>query len=293
MGITGRELPQKDLNAFFMRKVLAYVKEHPWEWAAFMAGKVFSVLVGIDFLRSEDVHFYDQFIRDSMYQFLQTWTISILAVLGIALSLFKEPKKFGLLYFYFAAYIFAMFFTYKTRYLISHMPLIIIFSSYAFAVLVQWLGTRDFRSAALLMTAALVLYIGVKWNPIDIVWPSKSEINFVMAMNFDFYGDYERAEEHFKKAIEIYPQNASAMRMLGITYMKKGDLAKAILTLQEAKEIAPDDNWIAQLYDQASAYYAFGGRYVLSDHWSQSFLDFLKKYHTYFRYPYAGIVRQQ
>ena len=290
---TDDELSEKERNAFYQGKVFDYIKNHPVEWSKFMAAKVFSVLAGIDFLRSEDVYFYDKFIRQTPFTLIQTWFICILAVIGILLSFLKDPRKYSLLYVYFGAYLFAMVFTYKTRYLVAHMPLIIIFASFAFYGLVEAIKRNNEWLILGLGSFFLALFLGVIYNPIDIVWPSQSEMNYVIAMNFDYHGDYPKAEGHFKKAIEIDPENKIAYVMLGNMYINTGEYQKAASLLETALKIIPGDQWISNLYNDAIYYMRSGGAEVYRENLSDEALFDRDPYRYYFRYPYEGPVYQK
>jgi len=287
-----RMLSEKEINSYYVRKVLDFIKNNPLDWAAFMAGKVFSVVIGIDFLRTEDVYFYDKYIRSTPFSLIQTWFICILAVVGMFLSFLKEPKKYSLLYLFLGAYLCAMFFTYKTRYLVSHMPLIIIFSSYSFSYILEAIKKRNLRQFICVASAVLVLYGCVKWNPIDIVWPSKSEMHYVIGLSFDFYRDHDRAEEYYLKAIAEDPGNISALNYLGELYLDTGEYQKAISRFEQAVDVLDVEKYRNNYY-LAVYYFENGGEYNSMKRYPEEFRKRVELYNYYFPIPYRGAIYQK
>jgi len=248
---TDEELNEGERNEFYEKKVFEYIRAHPWAWGRFMAAKMFSVMVGIDFMRSEDVYFYNQYIRGTPCALIQTWLISILALMGMGLSFGKERKKYSLLYLYLAAYLMAMFFTYKTRYLMSHMPVLIIFAAYTVQRVIEAIDRSDHRRLIILSMVFFVLFLGVKWNPLQIVWTNASEAEYTIGLTYMDKHRYAAAVKYLRKAIKTDPNNIDALRHLGITYMQMGEWKKAVSSLKKALNKAPDDDWIASLYEQA------------------------------------------
>jgi tetratricopeptide (TPR) repeat protein len=54
-------------------------------------------------------------------------------------------------------------------------------------------------------------------------------------------GESDRAIEHFKAAINLYPEFGLALNQLGVQYLKRGDLDKADEVLVKATKLLPDN----------------------------------------------------
>ncbi len=63
-------------------------------------------------------------------------------------------------------------------------------------------------------------------------------------------GDYDKAIEYFEKAVEINPQNFSALGNLGVAHFHKGEYTKAITLYKNALIIKP--NYVTAMYNLAS-----------------------------------------
>ena len=286
-----REPTEKELNSFYASKVIEYIRKHPLQWAGFMAGKIGSVLIGTDYPRSEDVYFYDKYIRAGPYELIQTWFICILAMIGIGLSLRQEPLKFTLPLLFLASYLPVLFFDYRSRFLISHMPLLIIFSSYALSVLIDHIQKKRLRDVASILSVALALFTCVAWNPMDIAWPSKAEAYHNIGSNFLYSEDPEEAKQYFRKTLGADPMYFIAINDLGVAYMTSGNFSLAAQTFQRAIDILPHPLFTAN-YQMALRLLEEGRAY---DQW-EGFPEEEKKsaelYYDLFPYPYEGAIYQ-
>lgn len=54
-------------------------------------------------------------------------------------------------------------------------------------------------------------------------------------------GDYDKAEEYFKKAVSIQPDNKDALLGLSHMFEKRGEMLQAISYVKEASRVSPDD----------------------------------------------------
>ena len=284
-----RYLTETEMNAFYIKEVLDYMKRHPFSWAGFMAGKIFSVLIGIDFLRTEDVYFYERYIRATPFSLVQTWFICILALWGTVFSFKRERERFIFPLLILVSYLPALFFTYKTRYLVSLMPLLVLFAVYTLAAAAESVRRREWVALTTMICAVTLLYGGVRWNPLDIRWPSLSEMYYAIGVNFEYFGDYGKAEEYFVKALEVDPENLSAINDLGAVNMQTGQFARAAENFQRALRLK-DDPLYHNNYRVALEYLKNGGDYNYEDFYSEEFRNRIVLYHYYFPYPYQGPI---
>ncbi len=74
-------------------------------------------------------------------------------------------------------------------------------------------------------------------------------------------GSYVTAISEFKKVLEVTPNDATALKYSGLSYMKLGNVKKAIEMLEQAKENAPTNSSIC--YYLAESYY-LAGKYELA-----------------------------
>ena len=83
----------------------------------------------------------------------------------------------------------------------------------------------------------------------DLQVPPKARKEFEQAQRALEAGDVGRAQAHFRKAIELYPQYAHAWNDLGITYMQTGDHERGREAFEKA--IAADDKYAEALLNLA------------------------------------------
>ena len=68
-----------------------------------------------------------------------------------------------------------------------------------------------------------------------------AEEHFKRGNELSLSGDFERAIEEYRQALEIEPDNVDLMSNLGVAYYNLGELDKAIVQYSRAIEIAPND----------------------------------------------------
>jgi tetratricopeptide (TPR) repeat protein len=68
--------------------------------------------------------------------------------------------------------------------------------------------------------------------------------------------EYDKAIEQFRRALDLDPSYAWALNMLGLTYLTKGDLEKALVTLSRYVAVSPGEP--NPLDSLAGVYYAMG-----------------------------------
>lgn len=71
--------------------------------------------------------------------------------------------------------------------------------------------------------------------------PPSAEDFFIQGNEFSQTGDFEKAVEEYKKALELEPENIDAMSNLGVAFYNLGQLDEAIEQYTKAIELAPSD----------------------------------------------------
>lgn len=71
----------------------------------------------------------------------------------------------------------------------------------------------------------------------------RAEVRVALAAIYRNFGDYERAEQEARKALESEPRNVEAMREVGHTLGLQGEIREAEAILLEAESMQPD-NWL-------------------------------------------------
>jgi tetratricopeptide (TPR) repeat protein len=93
--------------------------------------------------------------------------------------------------------------------------------------------------------AMKVLNVGLQ------VHPQSESLTFMRGVLYGMQDEYELAEKDFQAAAELAPQNNLGVVGLGVTYLEKGNAARAIQVLREKLRQNPDDASLLYLLAEA------------------------------------------
>lgn len=93
--------------------------------------------------------------------------------------------------------------------------------------------------------AMKVLEVGLK------IHPRSESLTFMRGVLYGMQDEYELAEKDFQAAAELAPQNNLGVVGLGVTYLEKGNAARAIQVLREKLRQNPDDASLLYLLAEA------------------------------------------
>jgi tetratricopeptide (TPR) repeat protein len=106
-----------------------------------------------------------------------------------------------------------------------------------------------------LLATFLLAACGGETEPTEV--PVSVEEHFKKGNEFAQSGDFESAIVEYEAALELEPDNVSALTNLGVAYYSTGDLDGAIAQYNKAIEIAPED---ADIYSNLAAAYVQKGQ---------------------------------
>lgn len=237
--VLGRQVKETEADVFFIKETIAVIKRAPVRWLKLIAGKFFSVLMGRDFLTSEDVYFYDKYIVASTpFAAVSTRLLCILAGAGVVLS-FTFARRFLLLYVVILSEIFLLFFQIKSRYLIPVMPFVVIFSSYALYRLYGHLYRREWSWALGIVAMLCVLNTASFMNPLQVELPDASQTYYAIAKNYDARNMYDNAIAFYLRCLQRNPRNIAAYNDLGLLCMNLKRYDAALMYFDAALSIDP------------------------------------------------------
>ncbi len=88
---------------------------------------------------------------------------------------------------------------------------------------------------------------------LDVNPENANAMNFIGYLLADTGRDFEEAEKLLMRALEIKPDNASYLDSLGWVYLRRGELDKAVETLQRANAVSPNEPTINEHLGDACA----------------------------------------
>ncbi len=246
-------LTEAEQNRFFVRETWNTIRRHPGQWGLLILSKLHAYLTGRDYMRSEDVYFWNHHIRHTVFRFVRTKWIFILALVGLACSLKRRSRDLVLIYLFLLSALFLVFFAYKTRYILPVVPFFILFAGYGVFRLYRMVREKDWRQGGVALAAILLLSWSHHWNPFHIVPPDESEALFAIASTLKDAYQYQAALPYFQRALRQDPENISAYNELAMTYYAMGDYGEALSTLEIALSLDEGYYLTTQNYDRVFA----------------------------------------
>ncbi|MBP6343506.1 MAG: glycosyltransferase family 39 protein [Candidatus Omnitrophica bacterium] len=234
-----RDVTEAESNQYFMDKTWSVIRERPVEWAGLIGSKIFAVLTGLDFLRTEDVYVYDLYFTDTPYFLVSTKLIFILALMGLFFSL-QSRRNAGLLYLALIGFVPMFFFPIKTRYLMGFVPFVIVFAGYALAHLYELFQSKQYPQLWKCLVAAGGLAAVSLWNPLGFIRPDVAETVYAIAKNYDGRKNEVMAEKYYLAAIQVDPAHISAYNDLGVLYMNQNKCGRAVPYFESAVRLDPE-----------------------------------------------------
>ena len=277
-----RMLNESEINQYFITKTIKRIWEDPLSWFKLMIFKAFSIFTGREFLRSEDVYFYDGYIKFTPLGFIGTQLIFLLAIPGLYLSFREEPKRFALIYIFLFSGMFILFFAYKTRYLVPLMPFFMIFSANTIAFIYKNFIEKKYFSLISMGSFLTFFYLLSFFNLLHLNRPTAAEAYYEIAQNFQWYGLPKDALQSFQKSLQFNPRNDSALNDLGYLYLTLGQYEKALIFFKKALEIDPDQPAAKYNYSRTQKMLATNQSEPYPMVFPAQLLEQIRLYHSFF-----------
>ena len=233
-----------ECDAYFISETIKIIQNDPVEWFRLIAFKIFSVLSGREFLRTEDVYVFKNYILGTPFCIIPTKAIFLFGIIGLMFS-FRKPKDFLLLYILLASAAIIIFFPIKTQYLMSVFPFVVAFSSFGAFKFYNALINKKFPAIILMIVLIAFFNFLSFYNPLDIKVPDLSETYYALGKNYYFLGENEKAKELYISSLSLNPKEGSVYNDLGLVYRNAGDHKKALKYFKKAIEL-DDTNDLAK-----------------------------------------------
>jgi tetratricopeptide (TPR) repeat protein len=243
----GRPLKASEAQAYWVRQVLSWWREHPAEALA-LTWKKWVLAWTHGEIRNN--HAFD-FVRAEFAPALWVcpfgfWFAGPLGILGMLLSWRTHPAARPLALFV-LAYVasFVLFFV-ADRFRLPVVPPLLLFAGYAVVWLAQQPGQRTSAQAkpgahlagALGVLVALSLFIGVDWY--RTVTPATRALDHWSAGNRSAkMGRFAEAQGQYRKALALDPKNAEIWLNLGAAQYQAGQAAEAARSFERVTTLDP------------------------------------------------------
>ena len=253
----GRPLKHSEVSSYFVRKALAYFRDHPGRCLQ-LAGKRALLFWGPAEVSNNKVIHYER--RNSailryLPGFPLAWSAALLGLLLLVLELRSrrgwsaaQPAdvaarfECSLLIVVFCAVYVASFLPFLAagRFRVPVVPFLLVFGGYGVYRLGALLVGRELKRAAVWGVVALALY-GFARIPLVPYVPSLLEWHVSRAVASSRAGDVEQAMTSYREAIKVRPDCAEAHQALAELLDKEGRLDEAIGEYRTAANLRPDN----------------------------------------------------
>jgi tetratricopeptide (TPR) repeat protein len=235
----GRILKPSEISSYWTKKAVKFILSNPLHYTGLLVHKFLFLYNGREV--------YDVFIDYNLMRqhtlilfvaFLNFFLILPLAILGIYISRKIEVKRF-ILYSYILSYSLSIIlFMVNSRYRLPLIPALIIFSAYGLYRLIVELKNNKkipIKYFLILLVSVIFTNLPLLKNAIG-----QAEDYNMIGLGYMKKGDLDKAIETLKKGIEFAPDYPSLYNSLGEAYYHKGQLGEAERTFKKAIEIRPD-----------------------------------------------------
>jgi uncharacterized membrane protein len=231
-----RTVGSSESDRYFIGKTFEGIQQDPVGWLRLILSKTFSILTGREFLRTEDVYIYNNYMINTPFAIVSTKMLYLLGLAGLVIGLFQFSNLL-IFYLFFVTYAPMVFLPIKTRYLMPNIPLTIVFAAVTIVYLFSAIRSGRKGLALAFVGGLFVLNLAADYNPLRLTVPDVSETYYAIAKNYATRSRDSDAIDYFKWAIEVNPRNISAHNDLGVLLMNLQNYEEALSYFEKAMAI--------------------------------------------------------
>jgi len=230
-------LKPSQISAYWTKKALGFITRHPIKYSGLVLKKIYIFWSGFEYPDVEDYYLAKKFTPILRLPLFAFWFVAPLGLCGIFLSL-KYWRKVAVLYaFLLLSMVGTVIMFVNSRYRMTAMPFVIIFSGFAISYFWNIIKEKKFKSAILFMLIFIVAFLFVNLGAQK---PDYAMAYYNLSALYLNRGEYDNAINSARESLEIFPETVLPRHILGMAYFYKGDSNEAIRQLNAALEIRPD-----------------------------------------------------
>jgi tetratricopeptide (TPR) repeat protein len=240
-----------EMSGHFFEKAREYIRSNPLGYARLLAYKTYLFVRGDEIMRNQAIYpfrGYSAVLRSLMWKLDLPGKAGLASPFGVLLPLavpgcllaIRTRQREGLLLFFFGMVyslsVIAFFITARYR-LPVVMPAILLLA-YGWAGVRRWWSDRPLRGTAL--ACMVVVFVMSNWNTGSMPKEMNPDAYYNLGNTLVHQGDIEGAEQAYRKALELNPEDIAAWVNLGLNvYQQRGDLDRAAACYKQALEVQP------------------------------------------------------
>ncbi len=236
----GRAMSPGEVSAFWLRRGLEFVREHPGVWLRLLVHKVLLVWNRFEPPDAEDIALYAEWasLLGIPLRILHFGVLAPLGLTGLVLIAGQRRRTWIIPVLIASITLSVALFFVFARFRLPLVPLLVLTASAGIAALIEYPAIRTVRRITFASAVALATAFAANW-PIVNEAPYHS-VGFVnLAAKLRQQDRLEEAEHAFRRAIEAYPDNEFAWYQMGLLDLKRGRVVEAEASLDKAAAIAP------------------------------------------------------
>jgi len=239
---TGRELKFSETQNFWFKQGFNFILKNPFLGLKLCLKKIALFLGGYEISENPNIYFFwshpNNLLKPLLWKKIIYFPAGILlplAWLGVFFA-FREWKRLSLVFGFIFVYMFSVIlFFVNTRFRLPVIPLLLAFFAHAIFKIIE---AKKFKTKIVMISAGILLILlgnidlTSQMNPVY-----KAQFHYILGNAYLKESSYLKAEEEFKKSIQISEDQARGFTGLGVIRSIQGNYAEAERLLERALEV--------------------------------------------------------
>ncbi|MDP3024618.1 MAG: tetratricopeptide repeat protein [candidate division Zixibacteria bacterium] len=240
--LSGKKIKLSETSDFWFKQGFDFIFREPFAALKLYAKKIALFLSGYEISENPNIYFFWSDPRNLLKPLLWKKLISFpggillpLAWLGILLA-FKEWKKLSLvLGFIFTYMVSVILFFVNTRFRIPVIPFLLIFSAFAIFKIFEQKEIR--KKITLIFISILFIILGNIDLTSQMAPVYEAQFHYILGNAYLKENSFQKAEEEFKKSIQISEEQPRGFTGLGVIRYMQGNYPEAESLLKKALQV--------------------------------------------------------
>jgi tetratricopeptide (TPR) repeat protein len=262
-------------SEYFFKKSFSWIRENLFDYMKLTAKKTYLFTGGYEIMRDQEIYPFRQYsviLSSLLWIHGISFPYGMILPLGITgmLLMFVRRKAnadsgmsalFALIY----AVSVIMFFL-SARYRLPVVPFFIIFACFAVSEFYGLIKQKNYKNAASGFLIFVVLGSAANAKQPPMQENFNSDAYFDLGVYHQDRGDSSKAEELYRKALKLNPDNFEAANNLAVILLKRNELTGPPMLLKQVLKEFPDDREamlnLGNMYFQGGNFYDAGYQYL-------------------------------
>ncbi len=243
----GRPLEPSEVSRFWFREGLRYIADRPLEWMKLMLDKLGYFWSGTEVTNNEDTYYFRQFstvLSLLMWQNVISFPfglVSPLALLGMIVA-WRQRSGISVLSAFVLLYMtgVVLFFV-CGRYRMPVIPVLVMFSSFSLVWLAGAIRMRNWSRVVPAVTGLLLLGAAANSDFGSVNRRNRAQARYLTGWAYHQEGQFDLALAQYEAANRYFPRHLQVQNNRGLIHAERGEFERAIEAFRKAVDINPAD----------------------------------------------------